>query len=91
MPRYRYLRRVYGDDSDALASALSREEAPWCTFPARSGAAAEYERRIQLAVAVLLNTEGVPVSYPGPPLTPRPRHADSIAQPWMRALLTGWT
>lgn len=91
VPRYRYLRNVYGDDAEILSSALAREEAPWCSFPARSGAAAEYERRIQLAVAVLLNAEGIPVRYPPPPPTPRPRDADSIAQPWMRALLTGWT
>jgi hypothetical protein len=91
LPRFRYLRNVYGDDYERLASALAREEAPWCSFPARSGAAAEYQRRVQLAVAVLLNAEGTPVRYPRPPLTPRPANADSIQQPWMRALLTGWT
>jgi hypothetical protein len=91
MPRYRYLRNVYGDDPEVLSSALAREEAPWCSFPARSGASAEYGRRIQLAVAVLLNADGVPVRYPPAPPTPRPRNADSVAQPWMRALLTGWT
>lgn len=91
LPRFRYLRNVYGSDYERLASALAREEAPWCAFPARSGAAAEYERRIKLAVAVLLNAEGSPVPYPPPPPTPRPRDADAIRQPWMRALLTGWT
>lgn len=91
LPRFRYLRNVYGDDYERLASALAREEAPWCSFPARSGAAAEYQRRVQLAVAVLLNSEGLPVRYPPPPLTPRPGDADTIQQPWMRALLTGWT
>lgn len=91
LPRYRYLRNVYGTDYERLASAIAREEAPWCPFPARSGAAAEYQRRVELAVAVLLNAEGVPVPYPPAPPTPRPRDADSIQQPWMRALLTGWT
>ena len=91
LPRFRYLRNVYGDDYERLASALAREEAPWCAFPARSGAAAEYARRIKLAVAVLLNADGIPVRYPPAPPTPRPGDADSIQQPWMRALLTGWT
>jgi hypothetical protein len=91
MPRYRYLRNVYGADAEALASAIAREEAPDCPFPAQSGAAAEYVRRIRLAVAVLLNSEGVPVRYPPPSPGPRPAEAAGIQQPWMRALLTGWT
>lgn len=90
LPRFRYARQVYGNDYEAIASSIAREEAPWCPFPARSGAAAEYERRIQLAVAVLLNADGIPVRYPPAPPTPRPPDADSILQPWLRALLTGW-
>lgn len=90
LPRFQYLRNVYGEDYESLASALAREEAPACPFPARTGAAVEYERRIRLAVAVLLNADGIPVPYPAGPPTPRPPQADSIQQPWMRALLTGW-
>jgi hypothetical protein len=85
LPRYRYLRNVYGADASALASAIAREEAPDCPFPAQSGAAAEYMRRIQLAVAVLLNADGL-APAPGS----RPAEAATIQQPWMRALLTGW-
>lgn len=90
LPRFRHLRRIYGNDATALASAIAREEAPDCPFPTQTGAASEYERRVALAVAVLLNGEGIPVAYPPPPPTPRPPNADAIRQPWMRALLTGW-
>ena len=90
MPRFHYLRTIYGDDAVALASAIAREEAPDCPFPPQSGAAAEYERRVKLAVAVLLNAHGVPVPYPAGLRTPRPPGASSVRQPWMRALLTGW-
>lgn len=90
LPRYQYLRRLYGADWQALASAIAREEAPGCSMPPITGAGVEYLRRVQLAVAVLLNAEGYNVPYPPPPVTPRPPGADQILQPWMRALLTGW-
>lgn len=90
LPRYQYLRAQYGVDWEALASAVAREEAPDCPFPATTGAAAEYARRVRLAVAALLNAEGYTVPYPPPPVTPRPLDANQILQPWMRALMTGW-
>jgi len=92
MPRYHSARARYGNDYESVASAIAREEAPNCPIPSISGAAAEYLYRIQLAVAVLMNSEGQPVPYPKPPagLGPRPAEADEINQPYLRALLTGY-
>lgn len=90
VPTYRRLRAQYGPDPAMLSSAIARDQAPDCAFPTTTGAGAEYERRIQLAVAVLLNREGYPTTYPPSPPTPRPRQADTIRDPWLRALLTGW-
>jgi hypothetical protein len=91
IPRYHALQRVYGTDYERLASAIAREEAPDCPFPPTTGAAYEYQRRIHLAVAILLNMQGQAVPLPDPSVSPRPPTANLIALPWMRALLTGWT
>lgn len=87
---YRRMRQLYRGDAELMTSAIARELAPDCPFPTKTGAGAEYERRIKLAVAILLNREGIPTPYPPEPVTPRPPEADTVREPWLRALLTGW-
>lgn len=91
LPTYRKLRAVHGDDFESIYDDLVQKELPTCSLMGVS-TGAEYEllRRVALATAVLMNSEGVPVRYPPDPVTPRPARADHITQPWLRAMLTGW-
>lgn len=90
-PTYHRLRAMHGDDYHAILDDLIWQEIPACTIggPA-TGAEYELYRRLQLAVAALMNTEGIPVRYPPLARFPRPPRAQQISQPWLRALLTGW-
>lgn len=91
MPSYQQERLRFGTDFVGLAVAVARRNAPWCPIPPQTEEAQEYMRRIALAVAVLSNASGGPQApYPDPPPGPRPPIADTIAQPWVRALMTGW-
>lgn len=90
-PAYHQLRLRHGNNYQAIVDDLMVRELPTCAFDRPStGAERELRRRIALAVAVLLNSEGVPVRYPPEAVFPRPARANRISQPWMRALLTGW-
>ena len=88
-PAYHRLRNYYGNNVEGLIEALMAYESNCGDAPMR-GAQHELHRRIVLAVAVLMNREGVPVTYPPTAQFPRPSQADAITQPWLRALLTGW-
>lgn len=90
-PTYHRLRAIHGDNYEAIVDDLITTEAPGCSFGVpQTGAEHEFYRRIYLAVALLMNHEGVPVRYPPDSHSPRPQKADHISQPWLRALLTGW-
>lgn len=91
-PAYHRMRRRYGHNLEAISNALVAEQAPMCRFGEdASGIEIEFLRRVKMAVAILLNQEGFVVRYPEAPHYPRPARADRIRQPWLRALLTGWT
>lgn len=91
MPTYQQERLRFGTDVVGLATAVARRGAPWCPIPPQTEAGEEYVRRVAFAVAILSNASGGPQApYPDPPPGPRPALADTIAQPWVRALMTGW-
>jgi hypothetical protein len=89
-PTYHRLRKRYGDDYQAIVDAFLETEMPQCQGRPKRGAEHELQRRIALAVAILMNREGSPVRYPPPARFPRPSKAQVISQPWLRALITGW-
>lgn len=89
-PRYHKLRYQYGTNYEAVVDNLLMQEVPHCALQPKRGAEHELRRRVKLAVAVLMNREGIPVRYPRAARFPRPEQAASISQPWLRALLTGW-
>lgn len=90
-PRYHELRLMYRDDLQTIVDDMLALEAPHCNVgKADTGAEHELRRRVTLAVATLMNGEGVPVRYPPKAMFPRPFRASEIHQPWMRALLTGY-
>jgi hypothetical protein len=89
-PTYHELRRARGDDFEAVVNDLILREIPACTLAGeKTGAEQEIHRRISMAVALLMNSEGIPVPYPASALFPRPARAQQISQPWLRALVTG--
>ncbi len=89
-PRYYELRLMYRDDLQAIVDDLLALEVPNCNVgKASTGAEHELRRRVTLAVAALMNAEGVPVRYPSKAVFPRPTKALYIKQVWVRALLTG--
>jgi len=90
MPRYYELRSAYGPDYHGIVNDIVLQETPQCHLEPLTAAEREFQRRVSLAVAVLLMRDGVAVQLPPMPHTPRPIQADRIKQPWLRALLTGW-
>jgi hypothetical protein len=90
MPRYYELRARYGADYEGIVHDLMLHETPHCHLEPVTGAEIELQRRVELAVAVLLRLDGVDVPFPPNPAYPRPLRANRIRQPWLRALLTGW-
>lgn len=90
MPRFYELKAVYGPDLHGIVNDLLLQETPHCHLEPLTAAERELRRRVHLAVAILFTQEGYAVQLPPMPPTPRPLRADSIQQPWLRALLTGW-
>lgn len=80
LPMYCRMRQLHGNDFPAIVRSLA----------ARTGADPELGRRIALSTAVLMRAEGIEIPMPVQPTFPRPPNAESIRQPWLRALLTGW-
>jgi len=84
VPAYHRARISWGPNKTAIATEVTHALWPWASVGRRRPAAeVELHRRIELAVAVLLNA----VRYPPPPawpLAPQP-HAPA----WMSALVTG--
>lgn len=80
---------MWGANAAALADEIAAELAPDMRIDPRTGAERELKRRIELAVALLLNAEGIPTRYPQEPRSPRPLQIP-VGPPWYRALLTGW-
>lgn len=90
-PTYHRLRQVHGSDFESVVDDLLLREAPGCSLGVpTTGAEHELRRRVQLAVAALMNSEGIVVRYPSQAMFPRPARTQQISQPWLRALLTGW-
>lgn len=90
-PMYHRLREIHGDDYEAIVDDIVQKEIPACNIGGpTTGAEQELYRRLRLATATLMNMEGVAVRYPKAAPFPRPKRAQQISQPWMRALLTGW-
>ena len=84
---YNRMRYVYGPNLDAISNAIVEAEVPGCGN-SNTSAAQEFRRRIYLATAVLLRSEGVDV--PMPPAPPGAPRGNTWDQPWLRALLSGW-
>jgi len=90
-PTYHKMRARYGENFPAVLQGVLVQVAPDCnTTEPQRGAEHELQRRVALAIAVLMNREGIPVRYPPEARFPKPAVAASITQPWLRALLTGW-
>ena len=89
-PAYAEARMIWGFSSVNVAIETMLALVPGAAIVATNGAEAELRRRIETAVAVLLNDDGIPTQYPKQSMTPRPPRADAIAVPWIRALVTGW-
>lgn len=81
-PAYHQLRSYYGNDARTIVEQIVRAAAIHCIDgqPTR-GAEYELHRRVGVAVAILMNIEGVPVRYPSTARFPRPLQADAISQP----------
>ncbi len=89
LPAYSSARGRARNDPDAITDAISEVLiSRWLKAPKVSLAASELERRIQLAVAVLLRQDGFDVQMPEEPGYPPP--AAQIHPAWVRALMTGW-
>lgn len=86
---YHRARQVWGDDADAISAEIVAELAPDLPVVPRDGAHYELLRRIDAAVAALMNSDGVATPYPDDPVTPRPA-ALPEGPTWYRALMTGW-
>lgn len=89
MAAYNRMRHLYGNDLDAVTRAIVQAEVPGCA-DSPTNPAQEFRRRVRLATAVLMRSEGLDVPLPAAPPRARPADADSIRQPWLRALLAGW-
>ena len=90
MPRFYALRERHGFDYRGIVNDLLLQETPHCRMLPSTSAERELQRRVSLAVAILLNREGASVPIPSMPPIPRPVRATPVRQPWLRALLTGW-
>lgn len=91
LPHYFRERRRWGNDYEAVVGDLVHRLLPEAGLARpTSGAELELRRRIHLATAILFACEGTPVYFPPPPRAPRPWTTVRHAQPWMRALMTGW-
>lgn len=86
-PMYHVLRVTHGPEPEVIVEEMMRYVG--CR-DAQTAAVAELRRRLGLAVAILINSEGIPVRYPPPAVYPKPAQAEQFRQPWLRALLTGW-
>jgi len=89
VPAYHRARAAWGPNKKAITTEVMHDLWPWASVRgSRSAAEAELRRRVELAVAALLNAEGTPARYPPPPLwpvgLPSPRTPS-----WLSALITG--
>lgn len=90
-PAYAEARLQWGGNASSLAQEILLQIDPGASIESVGrGAEDELRRRVELAVAVLLNDDGIPTKYPRRAVTPRPSRADQIRVPWIRALVTGW-
>jgi len=91
-PVYVEARMRWGTAASSMASDVQLMLMPdAATGFSDNGAEVELRRRIELAIATLLNADGIPTPYPEASILPRPAHANRIDVPWIRALMTGWT
>ncbi len=80
---------MWGGNAQAISTEIVGELVPPMRIDPTTGPELELRRRVDLAVAVLLNRGGVPTDFPPQPRTPRPEQMPP-GPPWYRALLTGW-
>ncbi|MCH9637722.1 MAG: hypothetical protein K0U16_07245 [Gammaproteobacteria bacterium] len=91
MPAYAQARTTWGGNAASITTEILSDLAPGMRVRRpKTGAERELRRRVELAVAVLLNAAGVPTRYPADPITPRPRVMPA-GPAWYRALMTGWS
>lgn len=89
-PTYLDARAMWGPNATAVVGEILLALAPGTALALpRTGAEIELRRRIELAVAVLMGQEGIPVAFPPRTSVPRPFQATQIRVPWIRALVTG--
>jgi len=102
IPAYHRARATWGRNAKAITTEVLHEVDPASSVGAPL-TAAEYElrRRIAMAVAILLNAEGVPTQYPPPAVWPPPGvwppfviqpslpSLPSAGPAWLVALTTG--
>ena len=89
-PAYQSAQIVWGPNAPAVAGEIVMQLLPELAMRPSIAAERELRRRIDLAIAVLLNAEGIPTRFPANPPLPRPPRASQIEVPWIRALVTGW-
>lgn len=89
LPAYQAARTRGRNDPEALVKDITNVLlSRWVTVPRPSAAGQELERRVRLAVAVLLRQDGYDVLMPAEPGYPSP--SVQIHPAWIRALMTGW-
>ena len=89
-PVQRRARSRWGANAPAITLEILAELVPEMRIrEPETGAEWELRRRIELAVAAILNATGTPTAYPEEARTPRPLTIPE-GPPWDRALLTGW-
>jgi hypothetical protein len=86
---YRRARQIWGDDAEAVSAEVVAALAPDLPVFPTTGQEHESVRRMELAVAARLNSEGIPAPYPAASLLP-PSGRASSGPPWHRALTEGF-
>jgi len=89
LPAYQAARTRDRNDPQALVKDITNVLlSRWVSVPKPTLAGQELERRVRLAVAVLLRQDGYDVTMPVEPGYPSP--ALQMHPAWIRALMTGW-
>lgn len=89
LPAYQAARTRSRNDPQAIVKDITNVLlSRWVSGPHPSLAAVELERRVRLAVAVLLRQDGYDVPMPVEPGYPSP--STQMHPAWIRALMTGW-
>lgn len=91
LPAYVRAREIVGDDQDEIVDWIVDILLPIHGNMAPTHASVELVRRIQLATAILLRSDGVDAAMPLEPIRGQSQPLPtSWGPPWIRALLSGW-